>query len=130
MKKILAAAAISMVALVGCSANSEPTPTVTITEQAPPPVNQDDGVVSNVAQYVDFVKNKGGLYASMATPGDLINLGNIVCEGYSNGLSQDDVVEALAYALTENGMNNQNGAQFAAAIIVGAENYLCPSAVV
>ena len=125
MKNILVAAAISMVALVGCSGNSNPTPAVTITEQAPPPVNQDDGVVTSQSEYVNFVKDRGGLYASVATPSDLINLGSIVCDGYNRGLSEDDIVLALSYALVESNMGNEDGAQFAAAIVVGAERYLC-----
>lgn len=128
MKKIFIAAIISMTALVGCSTNSEPTPTVTITEQAPPPVNQDDGVVSNTTQYVNFVKQNGGAYASVATAQGLIDLGEIVCDGYSKGLSQEEVVQALSYGLVENGMDNAEGAKFGAAIIIGAERYLCSSA--
>lgn len=125
MKKILTAAIISMVALVGCSANSEPNPTVTITEQVPPPVDRDDGVINNEFKYINFVRENGGLYGSMADAQGIVNLGNIVCEGYAKGLSEDDVVAALAYALVENNMNNEEGAKFAAAIIVGAERYLC-----
>ena len=44
MKKIIVAAAISMVALVGCSSQTQPIPTVTITEQPPLPApSVDDG---------------------------------------------------------------------------------------
>jgi PBP1b-binding outer membrane lipoprotein LpoB len=126
MKKIFVAAVISMVALVGCSTNSQPAPVVTVTEQVPAPdINQNDGNVSGVSEYVSFVKENGGVYASSASPGDLINLGNIVCEGYANGMSQNDIVNALSYALVENNMDNEQGARFAAAIIVGAERYLC-----
>jgi hypothetical protein len=123
MKKIITAAVISMMALVGCTTTSEPAPTVTITEQAPP--NVDDGVITGTQAYVNFVKDNGGRYASIASDQNLINLGNIVCDGYRKGLSQDDIVGALAYGLTENGMNNQDGARLAAAIIVGAERFLC-----
>lgn len=125
MYKIFTASVISTVALVGCSSQSGPfpAPTVTVTQQAPESTPAPE--LSNSESYIQFVKSKGGYYASIASESTLINLGNIVCDGYESGLSQDDVVNALSYALVENNMDNQDGAVFAAAIVVGAETYLC-----
>jgi hypothetical protein len=127
MKKIIVAATISVLALVGCTAQSEPTPTVTITEQAPAPLNTDDGVVTNSQNFVDFVRDNGGIYGQVAEESDLFSLGETICEGFAGGLSEDEITYVLAQALVNNDMNNDDGAQFGAALIVGAKNYLCGS---
>lgn len=126
MKKIIAAAAISMVALVGCTSQAEPVPTVTITEQAPLPApSVDDGVVTNSQKFISFVRNNGGIYGQVAEESDLFGLGETICEGFSGGLSEEEITYVLAQALVNNNMNNDDGAQFGAALIVGAKNYLC-----
>ena len=127
MKKIIVAAAISMVALVGCTSQSEPTPTVTITEQAPAPLNTDDGVVTNSQKFIDFVRDNGGIYGQIAEESDLFSLGQTICEGFAGGLSEDEITYVLAQALVNNDMGNDDGAEFGAALIVGAKNYLCES---
>lgn len=126
MKKIIAAAVISMVALVGCTSQAEPAPTVTITEQAPlPSPSVDDGVVTNSQKFIDFVKSNGGIYGQVAEESDLFNLGKTICEGFAGGLSEEEITYVLAQALVNNNMNNDDGAKFGAALIVGAKNYLC-----
>ena len=127
MKKIIVAAAISMVALVGCTSQSEstPIPTVTITEQAPAPLNTDDGVVTNSQKFIDFVRDNGGIYGQIAEESDLFSLGQTICEGIAGGLSEDEITYVLAQALVNNDMGNDDGAEFGAALIVGAKNYLC-----
>ena len=130
MKKIIAAAAISMVALVGCTTQAEPAPapTVTITEQAPAPTpapSVDDGVTTNSQNFIDFVRNNGGIYGQVADESDLFGLGQTICEGFAGGLSEDEITYVLAQALVNNNMGDDDGAQFGAALIVGAKNYLC-----
>jgi hypothetical protein len=126
MKNIIIAMVISSVALVGCTAQSSPAPTVTITEQAPAPQpNLDDGVVTNSQSFVSFVRQNGGMYGEIANESDIISLGRTICDGLSGGLSEDQITYILAEALVNNNMGNQAGAKFAAALIVGAKNYLC-----
>ena len=126
MKKIIVAAAISMVALVGCSSQTQPIPTITITEQPPLPApSVDDGVITNSQQFIDFVRDNGGIYGTVASDSDLLDLGRTICEGFEQGLSEDEITYVLARALVENDMNNDDGAQFGAALIVGSKNYLC-----
>jgi hypothetical protein len=125
MKKIIVASVIAAVALVGCTSQSEPTPTVTITEQAPAPLNTDDGVVTNSQKFVDFVRDNGGIYGQIAEESDLFSLGQTICEGFAGGLSEDEITYVLAQALVNNDMGNDDGAKFGAALIVGAKNYLC-----
>lgn len=125
MYKIIAASIISAAALVGCSTSASPAPTVTVTQEVPKTQEPQTEQKSNSEKFVDFVRDNGGVYASVADDYELVNLGNIVCDGYSKGLSQENIVDALSYALVENGMNNEQGAIFAASLIVGAERYLC-----
>lgn len=125
MYKILAASIITAAALVGCSTSSTPAPTVTVTQEVPKTQEPQIKQKSNSEKFVDFVRENGGVYTTVAEDYQLIDLGNIVCDGYAKGLSQDDIVMALSYALVENGMNNEQGATFAGALIVGAERYLC-----
>lgn len=130
MKKIIVASVISAVALVGCTAQSSPTPTITITEQAPEPAplpapSVDDGVTTNSQLFIDFVRDNGGVYGVVAEDTDLLELGDTICQGFSDGLSEDQITYVLAQALIKNGMDNDDGAKFGAALIVGASNYLC-----
>lgn len=126
MKKIIAAVIISGAVLVGCSSQSQPNPTVTITEQAPS-LNQDDGIVVGQQMFIDFVRENGGLYGSAAQDSDILNLGNSICEGFANDLSEDEILYALSNALVQSNMNNDDGIKFGAALMVGAQNYLCNS---
>lgn len=127
MTKIIAVivsffALLAVSACSGTAGSDGPTVTVTAqpTQEAPPEI-----VESPQEKFVSYVRQMGGRYASIANDSQLVNLGNIVCDGYAKGLSQDDVVAALSYALVENNMNNEDGALFAAALIIGAERYLC-----
>ena len=130
MKKIIAAATISLVALVGCTSQAEPTPTVTITEQAPVPApSVDDGVVTNSQKFIDFVRANGGIYGQVAEESDIFGLGQTICEGFAGGLSEDEITYVLAQALVNNNMDNDDGAKFGAALIVGAKNYLCGTSI-
>lgn len=127
MKKIIIAAMISGLVLVGCSSQTPPpSPTVTITEQVPTP-SQDDGAVVGQQMFIDFVRENGGLYGSVAQDSDILDLGNSICEGFTNGLSEDEILYALSNALVQSNMNNDDGIKFGAALMVGAQNYLCNS---
>ena len=128
MKKIIVVVAISMAALIGCTSQVAPAPgpTVTITEQAPVPgPSMDDGVITNSQKFIDFVRGNGGIYGQVAEESDLFSLGQTICEGFADGLTEDEITYVLAQALNNNDMNNDDGAQFGAALIVGAKNYLC-----
>lgn len=125
MKKIIVAAiATSAFFIASCSTNASPVETVTVTAQ-PAPNSDSNNNQSPQQTYVDYVRTNGGIYAVAASDSSIINLGNIICDGYRDGLSEDDVTRALAVALIDNDMNNEDGYIFAAALIVGAERYLC-----
>lgn len=124
MKKIIVAAAISMVTLVGCSSQASPSPTVTVTQDAPMP-STDTGTSTNSQDFIDFVRINGGVYGEIADSSDILTLGNTICDGFAGGLSEDEITYALAQGLVESDMDNDDGAKFGAALIVGAKNYLC-----
>lgn len=125
MKKIIIAAAISMMALVGCTSQESPGPDITIFD--PPITNEssDDGAITNSQKFVEFVKENGGLYGQVANESDIISLGDTICQGLAGGLSENEITQVLAQALVNNNMGNDDGAKFGAALIVGAKNYLC-----
>jgi PBP1b-binding outer membrane lipoprotein LpoB len=127
MKSIVVAVTIAAFALVGCtSSTADPTPTVTITEQAPAPnLNTDDGTVSNSERFIQFVRDNGGSYGRAASESSIFELGDTICNAFNKGLSEDEVTYALAQSLVNNGMNNEDGARFAASLLVGARNFLC-----
>lgn len=126
MKKIIVATVISMAALVACTSQAQPSPTVTITEQAPlPQPSVDDGIATNSQAFIDFVRANGGLYGQVADSSDIMTLGNTICKGFQQGLSEDEITYMLAQALVESDMANDDGAKLGAALIVGAKNYLC-----
>jgi len=121
MKKIIIAiAAVASLGLAGCSGNSQPVPTVTVTEQAP-----QGSFQSSSEQYVNFVKDFGGRYGAVAPERTILSMGNTICDGLSAGMSTDDVIAAMAGALVENDMADDDGTKFAAALISGAEKFLC-----
>jgi hypothetical protein len=125
MKKIIIAAiaTLASLGLVACSGNPTPTPTVTVTEQAAPQVSTQ----SSTDTYLEFVKEYGGPYGRVAASSTLLEMGRTVCEGLNAGLSTDDVILIMSRALVENNMDNDDGIKFAAALISGAEKYLCSS---
>jgi hypothetical protein len=124
MKKIIVAAAISMAALVGCTSQSAPAPTVTVTEQIPAP-SVDDGAVSSSERFVEFVRQNGGVYGAVANESDIVGIGNTICDGFAGGLTEDEITKILAQSLVNNNMANDDGAKFGASLIVGAKTYLC-----
>jgi hypothetical protein len=107
--------------LIACSGQPQPTPTVTVTEQA----TQQLSPQNSTQGYIEFVRDFGGVYGSIATDSMLLDLGDIICNGLNAGLSTDDVVEVMAKSLIENNMGNEDGAKFAAALITAAEKFLC-----
>jgi TRAP-type uncharacterized transport system substrate-binding protein len=125
MNKIIIAGIVSFIALVGCSApnNISATPTVTVT--ALPPEPAEDQYISNKDRFIDFVRSNGGYYGEAADTSDILDIGNTICSAYNSGISKDDVIKALAESLMKNNMNNEAGTQFAAALLFGAEKYLC-----
>ena len=130
MKKIIISATISVVALVGCTSQvtPAPAPTVTITEQAPAPDSIPEDTtqtLTNSERFVQFVRENGGLYGQVAEESNLLSMGNTICDGFASGLSEDEITSILASALIKNDMANDDGAKLGAALIVGAQTYLC-----
>lgn len=126
MKKFIIIAMFSAVALVGCSSQALPTPTVTVTQNAPAPEpTYTTDAPTGTQEFINFIRENGGIYGNAAKSSDLVNLGYTVCNGIKQGLTDDEILYAMASALVEAGMDNDEGAKFGAALIVGSKNYLC-----
>jgi hypothetical protein len=125
MNKIIITGIIAFGFLVGCSStsNSVPAPTVTVTEEFP---QEPEQYISNEDRFVSFIRDNGGPYGEGSNTSDILDIGNTICNAYSAGVSKNDIVSALAESLVKNNMNDEYGTQFAAALLVGAEKYLCP----
>ena len=122
----LATVGIMALALTACSGGAEPSATVTVTEQSIPKETQSN-TQGSTQQYIDFVRNAGGIYAAIVPESDLVELGNTICDGYDSGLSEEDLITVLVAALIENDMADDNGTEFAAALLAGATVFLCSS---
>ena len=81
-KWILAAIALSVVFLGGCTTNDpSPTPTVTVTAEAPAPVaSVEDEFVYDVEMYQPN-------WSMYGTRQDLITLGYLTCEAFRGGMT-------------------------------------------
>lgn len=125
MNKIIIIGIISFGFLVGCSSttSSVPAPTITVTQESPQ--GEPEEYISNEDRFVSFIRVNGGPYGENGSTSDIIDIGNTICDAYSAGISKNDIVAALAESLVENNMNDEYGTQFAAALLVGAEKYLC-----
>lgn len=125
MNKLIIIGIVSLGFLIGCSAENTnvPVPTVTVTQQAPENIPEE--YVSDEDRFVSFVRSNGGFYGEAANTSDIIDIGNTICDAYAAGISENDIINALAESLVENNMDDEDGAKFAAALLFGAEKYFC-----
>lgn len=132
MKKIVIAAAISAVALVGCSSQSaSPAPTVTVTEQAPvPQPSVDDpptpSTMSNEDLYLLGIKSMNNPILNIATDQELLNMGYSVCDALNAGYTVDDVIAYMAVQMAGEGMTSDTEIEAVGYIIGAADTALCP----
>lgn len=132
MKKIIITScmAISLMGLTACS-SSEPSPsTVTITQQAPVP-NQDDpsaNSMSNEDLYILALRAMNNPILNIATDNELISMGSSVCEAMSAGFSTDEIISYMAVQMAGQGMTSDTEVEAVGYIIGAAESALCPMA--
>jgi len=129
MKKIIIAS-IAAVALVGCSSQvAEPSPTVTVTQEAPsvddPPTAQSQ---SNEDLYVNGIRSMNNPILNSATDAQLIKMGRSVCDALDAGFSTDDIIQYMARQMVGQGMTSDVESQAVGYIIGAADLLLCPSA--
>jgi Protein of unknown function (DUF732) len=87
-KWILAAIAVSVVFLGGCTPN-DPTPTPTVTVTAEPVANVEDEFVYDVETYSPN-------WSQYGTRDELIALGYTTCEAFSSGVTLDEFLSVEA----------------------------------
>jgi len=130
MKKIIIAAAISAVALVGCSSQSA-TPTVTVTQQAPLPAPSVDdppapSTMGNEELYLLGLKSMGNPIIDIATDAQLLEMGYSVCEALESGFTVQDVIEYMATEMAREGLTSDYQSEAVGYIIGAADTALCP----
>lgn len=131
MKKIFVLAFISMAALVACSSEAAPSPTVTITEsvQAPQQDSYDDGTtnLSNEEIYLLGVKSANNPILNSASDSELLEVGYSVCDILDQGFTTDDIIAYMAREMVNDGLTSEAHAEAVGYIIGAAESALCPS---
>lgn len=128
MNKIIIAVAFSGLALVGCSSQASPVPTVTVTQNAPEPLNTDDGVsnLSNEELYLLGIKSMNNPILNSATDAQLLKMGYSVCEALDAGFTIDDIIQYMAVQMAGEGMTSDVETEAVGYIIGAADSALCP----
>ena len=130
MNKIIIAVAIAGIALVGCSSQASPAPTVTVTQNAPQPdpLSTDDGVsnLSNEELYLISIKSMSNPILNVATDAQLLEMGYSVCEALNAGFTTDDIISYMAVQMAGEGMTSDVESEAVGYIIGAADSALCP----
>lgn len=130
MNKIIIAIAVTGVALVGCSSQASPAPTVTVTQNAPAPepLSTDDGVssLSNEELYLIGIKSMSNPILNVATDAQLLEMGYSVCEALNAGFTTEDIIAYMAVQMAGEGMTSDIEVEAVGYIIGAADSVLCP----
>lgn len=129
--KILTTAALSLIALSGCTREviiRETAPTVapTTTESAPTTTEvarTTVPVLSDEEMYIDDVRMQTSLYGM--SDADMIRFGYLTCQVFDEGGTSDDIALVIASAVVEGGLSEEDGYDFATAAGL-AVLHLCP----
>lgn len=88
-KWILAAIAVSVVFLGGCTSDPTPTPTVTVTAAPVPSVSVEDEYVYDVEMYSPN-------WSMYGTREDLVALGYLTCQAFRDGMTLEQYLSISA----------------------------------
>ena len=125
MKKIIIAAAISTLALVACSSESDPAPTVTVTESQGDAYSEYDGSSSSEEVYLIAMRSSGNPIIAGSSDSELLEIGYAVCDILYQGYTVDDIVEYMARELVLSGNDTSTNAKAVGYIIGAADKILC-----
>ena len=128
MIKKIAIASIAVLALAGCASNNkaeEPAPVVTVTEQAPAPVDPPatDTYLSPEDTFLTDLHDMGNIYIDSTSDADLLEIGNTVCSALDEGNTIEDLI---TYLSTSGTFDNTDQAEAGGMIIAAAVVDLCP----
>ena len=130
MNKIIIAVAVAGIALVGCSSQASPAPTITVTQDAqqPEPLSTDDGVsnLSNEELYLIGIKSMNNPILNSATDAQLLEMGYSVCEALDAGFTVEDIIQYMAVQMVGEGMTSDVESEAVGYIIGAADTALCP----
>lgn len=123
IKGLFVALAFTGLVLSGCSSDSKPASTVTVTEEAPAP----EVVETDEQRYINNLRSFGNYYVDMNTDNDLINLGYTLCGSLDAGYTVEDLIYELSYGefAQQNG-GDEDAISFAGLTIGAAVRDLCP----
>lgn len=133
MKKIIIASsmAIAFLGIVACSSSATPSPTITVTQNAPAPSLDDpatqQAAPSNEELYLLALKSMDNPILNVATDHELLDMGYSVCEALNAGFTTNDVIQYMAGEMATNGMTSDIEIEAVGYIIGAADNALCPS---
>ena len=132
MKKIIIASsiAIASLGLVACSSDAAPAPTVTVTQQAPAPTQDDPPTtsMSNEDIYLLSLRSMDNRIINNASDGELLEVGYSVCDVLEAGYTVDEVIAYLAAEMAKDGGASETYVEAVGYIIGASETALCPSA--
>ena len=132
MKNIIIASsiAIASLGLVACSSDAAPTPTVTVTQQAPAPTQDDPPTttMSNEELYLLALRSMDNRIIDNASDGELLEVGYSVCDVLDAGYTVDEVIAYLAAEMARDGGASETYVEAVGYIIGASETALCPTA--
>jgi PBP1b-binding outer membrane lipoprotein LpoB len=127
MIKKIAIASIAVLALAGCAStkSADPVPVVTVTEQAPAPVDPPvtDTYASAEDTYLADAHAMDNSYIEATTDSDLLDIGNATCAALNEG---NTITDILTYLVEEGTFTNGNQAEAGGILIAAAVVDLCP----
>jgi hypothetical protein len=132
MKTIIVASsiAIASMGLVACSSDASPAPTVTVTQQAPAPTQDDPPTtsMSNQDLYLLGLRSMNNRIINSSSDGELLEVGYSVCDVLEAGYTVDEVIAYLAREMAKDGGASETYVEAVGYIIGAAETALCPTA--
>ena len=132
MKNIIIASsiAIASLGLVACSSDAAPVPTVTVTQQAPAPTQDDPPTttMSNEELYILGLRSMNNRIINNASDSELLEVGYSVCDVLDAGYTVDEVISYLAAEMAKDGGASDTYVEAVGYIIGASETILCPTA--
>lgn len=125
MKKIIIVFMFAAATLVGCSTNTPPTATITVTERPTPSFSQQQDI-SDEELYLLALKSMNNPILNVATDEELLQMGYSVCDALNAGFTTDDVIQYMAGEMATSGMTSDVEVEAVGYIIGAADSALCP----
>jgi hypothetical protein len=122
---IIGSILITALLVAGCSVSD---PSTTPTPAAPQPTVQPTQAaqVSSTDQFLQAANSSGLAYDNTESDETLLQIGNGVCDLYSQGYTTDEVINTLADLAVQVGITDPDQAKYIGWIAGVGVKYLCP----